>query len=60
MCDECDWNDLLESISELIEDPKAEFANETLEGIQEWVFKNEHCTDGQRVAITNISNGIRR
>ena len=57
MCADCGWEDLLEQIEELREDERYEFAAETLEGIDEWVNRNEHCTDGQRSVVENIRRG---
>ena len=54
MCNRCEWEELLEDIDELIDEPKYEFAQDTLEGIQEWVSDEEHCTEAQRNAVENI------
>ena len=54
MCLNCEWEELLEEIDELLEDSKYEFAQDTLEGIKEWVSEKEHCADGQKDAVANI------
>ncbi len=56
MCDECGWEDVATTIDELLEDSEYDWARDTLEGIQEWVSENEHCTPGQEQAVKNISN----
>lgn len=56
MCIHCNWEELLEEIDELIDNPRLEFAQDILEGIQDWVSENEHCTDNQKEAIDNIGN----
>lgn len=58
MCKHCEWEDLLEEISEMLGDDDYEFAVDTLEGIQTWVDQNEHCTDGQKDAIENIRESV--
>jgi hypothetical protein len=54
MCDSCDWESLLEEIDEALEDEDFAFAEDTLQGIREWVYENEHCTGRQRDAVENI------
>jgi len=54
MCNRCEWEELLEDIDELIDEPKYEFAQDTLEGIKEGVSEKEHCTEAQRNAVENI------
>lgn len=56
MCINCEWEELLEEIDELIDDSDYEFAQDTLEGIQEWVSDNEHCTEAQKNAVCNIGD----
>ena len=56
MCEYCQWVELLEEIDELMDDDKYEFAQDTLEGIREWVTEKEHCTENQTIAVENIRN----
>ena len=58
MCEVCGWFNCLERIQDLLENVKAEFAHETLEGIHDWVEENSHITEKQIVAVTNIENCI--
>ena len=58
MCDNCGWEILLESIDEMLEEEKYEYALDTLEGIKETVTQNEHCTEGQGEAVENIRENI--
>ena len=59
MCEECGWEELLDDIGEMLDNPDYEFAVDTLEGIKEWVFDNEHCTEPQEAAVRNISNSVK-
>lgn len=54
MCSGCDWETGLEEIEECLDDPDYEFAEDTLEGIKEWVEHHEHITEKQQEAIDNI------
>lgn len=53
---ESDWSCWLDIIEELLDDMrKYGFAKETLENIYQWVDDNEHITEAQTIAITNIA-----
>lgn len=54
MCEHCEWEELLEQIDDMLGQEKYEFAADTLNGIKDWVEANEHCTDGQQIAVGNI------
>jgi len=54
MCDKCRWKELVTEIEEGLGNPYAEFAEDTLTGIRDWVTEHAHCTDKQRRAIHNI------
>lgn len=54
MCDTCEWEENLEELNELCEDPDYEWANDTLSGIAEWVEEKKHVTEKQVDAIANI------
>ena len=56
MCQDCEWEGLLEQIDQLLDDEQYEFAQDTLEGIREWVEEQEHCTEKQKTAVQNIEN----
>lgn len=62
MCKTCGWEDLLEQISDLRDDPenRFSFADETLEGIYDWVQEHEHCTEKQQTAVSNIERSVER
>lgn len=60
MCDACGWVTFLEEIDDHLEDDDFSWAVETLEGIRETVARNEHCTDGQKVAVDNIADAVMR
>ena len=59
MCDECDWEEFLEDINDLLDMGEHEWATDTLEGIRETVESMEHCTEAQRQAIENIKHARR-
>jgi len=52
------WEDLVERIEEMLDDERYAFASETLQGIANWVFENEHCTEAQKQAVENIAASI--
>jgi len=54
-----DWEDWINTLDEMLLDPAYEYADETLSGIRDWVAGNEHITEGQIMAITNIQEGAR-
>ena len=56
MCEDCEWENLLEQIDELFGQEKYDFASDTLQGIYDWVGENEHCTESQQGAVQNIEN----
>ena len=56
MCDECGWEDLATKIEEMTDCGDFNWAEDTLEGILEWVNENEHCTEGQTNAVNNIAD----
>lgn len=58
MCDRCDWEIYLDDIEEMLGDEDYEFAEDTLQGIYEWVEENEHITEKQKDAIDNIRGSI--
>lgn len=58
MCEECEWEELADEICEMLDDPEYEFALGTLEGIRNWIVKNEHCTEGQKEAVENITVSV--
>ena len=58
MCDSCGWEELVEQIDEMMDDEKWEFAQDTLEGIREWVVESEHCTEKQKDAVNNIEDSV--
>ena len=60
MCDSCEWEDALEKLNKLCDDPDYERANDTLSGIAENVEKRKHITDKQLTAIENIKFAVER
>jgi len=58
MCKNCEWDEVMEDIDEMLEDEDYEFATDTLESIRGWVLDNEHVTDGQKDAVGNIRRSV--
>lgn len=54
MCQNCNWESVAEGIEEMVEDDDFEFALKTLEGIQDWIIENQHVTENQEEAVSNI------
>lgn len=60
MCKNCNWEELLDRIDELLSDEAFAFAQETLAGIRAWVEEKEHGTDRQWEAVENIASSLDR
>lgn len=58
MCSKCDWETYLEDISDMLSNSDYFFAQDTLEGIREWVEENEHITPAQKQAVENIYDSL--
>lgn len=59
MCAGCGWEDVVEEIDEMLDcGCSYEFAEETLTGIKNWVYGNEHVTEDQLSAIENIKTSV--
>lgn len=54
MCEECNWETHLDSAEEMMDNPDFAFANDTVSGIYQWIFENEHVTEAQITALENI------
>ena len=52
-----DWEEWVDTLDELLLNPDFEYADITLQGIKSWVMDNEHITENQIMAITNIQEG---
>lgn len=55
MCAECDWITVFDRIKDLMDTGKFGFAQQTLEGIAEWIEEHQHVTDNQRAAVERIA-----
>jgi len=63
MCTDCGWEDFLADIEDLqclMEENDCTFAEDTVAGIEDWVREQEHCTERQKEAITNIRRHVER
>jgi hypothetical protein len=58
MCANCEWEEQLNICDEILDDIDNEWCFETIEGIREWIMKNNHVTEKQEQAIDNISQKI--
>ena len=60
MCDSCDWEDVLEEIDDMVSEERYDFAADTLNGIRDWIEENQHVTERQKDAVTNIQEAVER
>lgn len=58
MCSRCNWEEVLDEIHTMLNDPDFRFAEDTLTGIGEWVEANSHITDRQEEAVANIRDAV--
>lgn len=58
MCNRCNWESSLDLSEELMNDSDYEFAIDTVENIHDWIEENEHVTDAQQEALSNIYGSI--
>jgi hypothetical protein len=58
VCSNCEWEEQLNICDEILDDIDNEWCFKTIEGIREWIMKNEHVTDNQINAIDNILQKI--
>ena len=54
MCDVCEWNHYEEICEEILGNDDMEWCHETVNGIYDWLQKNEHVTPRQKEAIENF------
>lgn len=54
MCDSCDFESVIEMITEMAQDRRYDYAAAKLEGIKDWVELHQHATEKQTVAVENI------
>ena len=55
VCSDCDWEDFVDEIDEMLDSGDFEWARDTCEGIRTTVSDREHVTERQREAIRNIA-----
>jgi len=60
MCNFCDWRGLVETIDEMLLNEAYQFAEDTLNGIEDWVGERSHCTEKQKEAVENIKRSKTR
>jgi uncharacterized coiled-coil protein SlyX len=53
-----DWLEYLDKCDEMLLDEKYSFANDTLQGIRDWISEHQHVTDRQKEAIDNIEGSV--
>lgn len=58
MCDKCEYEDYIEMCNDILEDFDNEWCSNTIEGIKNWIEKNEYVTGKQKEAIENIQKRI--
>lgn len=54
MCEDCGWVKVREQIEEALDSGDFEWAEDTLDGIADWIDSNEHVTEKQIEAVRNI------
>lgn len=52
------WFEQLTRIEEMLEDTQYQWAEETLEGIRDWIREHKHVTPKQIEAIDNIESSV--
>lgn len=57
---EYDWEEWRDILDDMLLNPDYEYADDTLQGIRKRIIENEHVTEGQVMAITNIQDGAQR
>lgn len=60
MCETCGWDEFAQKIDVMLQDGYAKFAEETLDGIQTTVIRNEHVSVKQFEAVENIKDASER
>ena len=55
MCDECEWEWWRDFLNGIMPDEDFQFAYDFLSSVHDYVIVNEHITDKQKTAISNIS-----
>jgi hypothetical protein len=58
MCSDCAYEDALELAEEMLDDPRYEFADRSVEGIRDTIKRNKHVTERQHQALMNIKNSV--
>lgn len=58
MCSNCNYQDWVNDINDMLFDDDYSFAETTLSGIKEWVEINEHITEKQINAVENIKSAV--
>ena len=54
MCDNCEWEKSIDFIEDELFSEKYNFAEDTIQGIYDWVSENKHITERQKEALENI------
>ena len=58
MCVDCEYEELLSRIDDLLDSGDCTWAADTLSGIKDWVTEHQHCTEKQVMAVQNIEEGL--
>lgn len=58
MCFDCEWEETLEDIRSMRDNTLYEFADDTLSGIEGWIEENNHVTEKQKSAVSNIRDSV--
>jgi hypothetical protein len=60
MCQNCDWENLIERIDEMVNSGDYDWAEDTLTGIRDTVEERQHCSERQVEAVDNIEESLKR
>jgi len=60
MCENCQYQECLNQIHDMLLDDDYCFAEDTLIGIKKWILEKEHVTERQKESVNNIFNSMRK
>jgi len=58
MCDQCDWEDKVNEMEEMCDDPTYDFCLDTIESMLDRIETNQHITKKQIEAVENIKAAV--
>lgn len=58
MCMNCEWDEYLEKVNDMLDSGDYYKSEEFLESVRDWIEEKEHVTDKQKKAIDEIQDSI--